>query len=87
MRPLIPTSGDICPWFQSQSGFSRLHALSPACNKFLRFTSGAKPADLLAASMATKLFHPCTCKQALVGLESRIKHAADELSWFDVHTD
>ena len=30
----------------------RLRALSPVCNEFLRFTSGATPADLLAASMA-----------------------------------
>ena len=36
------TSGDVCPGFQSQGG-------SPD-NGILRFTSGATPADLLAAS-------------------------------------
>ena len=47
MGPLIPllwTSGDVCPGFQSQGGFPCLHASSPAHNGFLRFTSGATPA-------------------------------------------
>ena len=35
-----------------------LCALLPAHNRILRFTSGATPADLLAASMAAKLFSP-----------------------------
>ena len=51
MGPLIPlfwTSGDVSPGFQSQGGYPRLHALSPACNEFPRFTSGAIPADLSA---------------------------------------
>ena len=78
--PLIPlfwTSGHVCPGFQSQGGFSHLCALLPTHNGFLRFTSGMTPADLLAASMVPQLFHPhtFTCVQALVGLESRIKHA------------
>ena len=30
----------------------RLRASSPACKRLLRFTSGAIPADILAASMA-----------------------------------
>ena len=30
---------------------------------------------LLAGSMAAELFQPCTCVQALMELESRIKHA------------
>ena len=33
------------------------------------------PADLLVASMAAEPFHPHTCIQALLGLESRIKRA------------
>ena len=47
MGPLLPlfwTSGDVCPGFQSQGGFPRLRASSPAHNGFLRFTSGATPA-------------------------------------------
>ena len=47
-----------------------MHASLPACNRFLRVTSGVTPADLLAASMAAKPFHTRTCVQALVGLES-----------------
>ena len=46
------TSGDVSPGFQSQEWIPHLCALSPACNEFLRFTSGATPADLLAATMA-----------------------------------
>ena len=71
--PLFWTSGNICPGFQSQGRSLRLHTSSPAHNGFLRFTSGVTPADLLAASMAAKLFHPQTCIQALVRLKSRIK--------------
>ena len=55
--PLIPlfwTSSDICPGFQRQS--PHLHTLSPVCNGFLRFTSGATPAYLLMASMAVDAF-------------------------------
>ena len=61
--------------FQSQGGFPHMHALSPECNRLLRFISGVTSADLLAATMVAKTFHPHTCVQALVGLESRIKHA------------
>ena len=39
-------------WVSKSGWIPCLHALSPACNGFLRFTSGATPADLLAASMA-----------------------------------
>ena len=51
--PLVPlfwTSGELCAGFQS----SCLHVTSPACHGFLRFTSGAKPANLLADSMAAE---------------------------------
>ena len=41
----------------------------------LRFTFGATPVDLLAASMAAELSLPCTC-EALVGLETGSYHAA-----------
>ena len=41
----------------------------------LRFTSGATPTDLFAASMAAEPSLPHTCK-ALVGLETRSYHAA-----------
>ena len=42
---LFWTSGDICLGFQSQGGFPRLLASSPAWNGSLRFTSGATPDD------------------------------------------
>ena len=35
---------------------ARVCALSPACNGFLRFTSGATPADLLVVSMTAEPF-------------------------------
>ena len=43
---LLLTSGDVVPLFQSQGGSARLCASPLACNGFLRFTSGATPADL-----------------------------------------
>ena len=55
-----------CPGFQSQSESRHWHVLSPARNGFVRFTSGATPTDLLAASMTAELFW---------GLEAGIKHA------------
>ena len=54
--PLFWTSGNICHGFQSQGLSTCLHASSPTCNGFLRFTSGVTPADLLVASMAAKPF-------------------------------
>ena len=35
--------------------YPRLHALSPVCNRILRFTYGGTPADLLVANMVAKL--------------------------------
>ena len=40
------------PWVSKPGCIPHLHAFSPACNGFLRFTSGATPADPLTASMA-----------------------------------
>ena len=58
-KKLIPpfwASGDICPGFQNQGRTHRLHASFPACNGFLKFTSGATLTDLLFASLAAELF-------------------------------
>ena len=55
--PLFCTSGDISSGFQSQSG-QRLFQLGRGIcvTWFMRFTSGATPADLLVASMAAEPF-------------------------------
>ena len=56
-----------------------LCASLPESNRFLKFTSGETPADLLTASMAAESFfdpHTCTCVQALVELESEIRYVA-----------
>ena len=42
------------PWVSKPGWVPCLHALSPVCNEFLRFTTGATPADLLVASMAAR---------------------------------
>ena len=46
---LFWTSDDVSSGFQSQSGSPYLRASSRACNGIIRFTSGATPADHLAA--------------------------------------
>ena len=58
LTPLFRTSGDVCIGFQSQGGSSRMHVLAPTRNKFLRFTSCATTADLLAVGMVAEPFHP-----------------------------
>ena len=50
--------------------------LSPAHNRFLRFTSAVTPADLLVVSMTAKLSHPCTCVQSLVGIYQALVQVA-----------
>ena len=68
MGPPIPLrwiSGDVCPKFQSRSGSPTLHASSPVCNIILRYSS-RRPAWQSSHS------NPRTCKQASVGLETRI---------------
>ena len=52
LTPQFCTSGDVCPGFQSQGGFPHLRVSLPVHNRFLRFTSGATPTDLLVAGMA-----------------------------------
>ena len=44
------------PWVSKQGGFPHLCASSPVHNRFLRFTSGATPANCIEVSMATKPF-------------------------------
>ena len=70
--PTFWTSGDAGPGFQSQGRFPRLHASSPACNGFLRFTSGATPADLLAAEpFFINVQRTCTLKSTNLTLLSQ----------------
>ena len=39
------------PWVSKPGWIPRLHALSPMCHEFLRFTSGVTPADCIEVSM------------------------------------
>ena len=54
--PLFWTSGDVWLGFQNQSRYPHLHVSFPAHDRFLRFTSGATPSNLLASSIAADPF-------------------------------
>ena len=57
------------PWVSKPGWIPCLCTLSPACNEFLRFTSGVTPADCIEVSMAAEPFQSTylqTCPQALV---------------------
>ena len=54
-------------WVSKPWWIHHLCALSPACNGFLRFTSGATPAHLLAISMAAKLFSSTQLRTSIGG--------------------
>ena len=73
--PLFWTSGDVSPGCQSQGEFFCLHALLPVCKGFLRFTSGATPADHLTASMVTEPFRSTHLRTSTGG--ARVQHRAD----------
>ena len=65
--------------FQNQGGSPCLLGLSLVCNGFLRFTSSATPADLLAASMAAEMLIDVLAPvQALVLSESGIFKLFDD---------
>ena len=50
LYPKEPCPDRICPGFQSLDGSPRLRASSSSYDEFLRITSGATPANFLAAS-------------------------------------
>ena len=65
LMPLFWTSGDVSSGFQSQSGFCLIRTWrrrTSSITRSLRFTSGATPANLLAASMAAEPSLPHTCE-------------------------
>ena len=64
---LFWTSGDVCPRYQSQGGSPCLCALLPTYNGILRFTSGATPADLLAASLTAEPFRSTSLQTSIGG--------------------
>ena len=67
LGPLIPvlwTSGDVYPGFQSQGGSL---ACFLAC-VILRFTSGATPVDFFVASMAAQIFEPRALKDGVMNI-------------------
>ena len=67
--PLFWISGEICPGFYTQGGSPCLLALSLACNRIIRFTYGATPADLLTANMAAKLFSSTYLQTSIGGAQ------------------
>ena len=79
--PLIPlfwTSGDVCPGFFKARVDSLARFL--ACALFLRFTSGATPANILTASMVTHNI-PYMVSLAEVGCQGSNRWSPDQ------HTD
>ena len=73
MRLLLCITGNIYLGFQSRGGSPCLHALLPAYNGFLRFTSGVTPADLLVLSTVAEPFQfTYTCK-SIGGAQVRIE--------------
>ena len=54
--PPLWASDDIYPRFKARVDLPYLHVASPACNGFVRLTSGMTPADLLAAIIAAEQF-------------------------------
>ena len=70
------------PWDSKPGWIPHLHAFSPACNGFLRFTSGVTPANCIEVTVATKPFRPTYLQiypQALVGFEPTTMCAAAQL--------
>ena len=65
------------PWVPKPGRISHLHTLLPVCNAFLRFTSGAKPDDLLMASIVAELFliHVLVHIHSSIG-GARVQHQA-----------
>ena len=60
------------PWVSRPGWIPHLCALLPACNEFLRFISGATPANCIEVSMAAEPFWSMylqTCSQALVEVQ------------------
>ena len=75
---LFWTSGDLSLWV-SKPGWADLFLLGAGIHVTcsLRFTSGATPTELFGCSACHQSHSlPGTCKQALVGLETRICSAA-----------
>ena len=68
---------DFWPVFQSQGRFSCLCAFSPVYNRFLRFISGATPADPLVPLWQPSCFNPWTCTD---GILSRCSHSSSPLT-------
>ena len=54
--PLIPLFWTSVPWVSKPGQVHSMSDSSPACNGFLRFSSGATPADLMTASWAAEPF-------------------------------
>ena len=83
LKPLFLSSGDVCPGFQSQGAPPHLHVCHPHATEssdsplVWHLLKSWQPALQLSHS------HPHTCKQVLVGLETRIYCACCRLPLWD----
>ena len=83
LKPLFLSSGDVCPGFQSQGALPHLHVCHPHATEssdsplVWHLLKSWQPALQLSHS------HPHTCKQVLVGLETRIYFACCCLTLWD----
>ena len=74
------------PWVSKPGWIPHLRALSPVCHEFLRFTSGATPADCIAWQPAA--FHTCyICSRGrLPGFDLKTSHIYYIVSGHAVHS-
>ena len=84
--PLVPLfwiSSDVSSRFQSQSWFCLIHFCGGECNiHSLRSTSGATPADLLTAGMATSHFPTCIRRgRSWLRIKRGITHSHRRRMW------
>ena len=65
--PMFWTSGNVCSGLLSQRRFPHLHASSPACNGFFRFTVGVTILTSWWSGLQLSLFDLRTCLYASTG--------------------
>ena len=77
-------------WVSKPGWIPFLHASSPLCNGFHRFTSGATPADHLVAGHAAEPFDPhscsCTCKHCVAQYALVYSIILIRIHWYSAYT-